>query len=88
MRALAARFSRHLGREIRLARMPRILLKVAARVVPFLREIDEMMYQWEGPFVINDARFRARFKQQPENVEQAAADTVAWAKIHYAPPGH
>jgi nucleoside-diphosphate-sugar epimerase len=88
MRALAERFSRHLGREIRLARMPRILLKVAALAVPFLREIDEMLYQWEEPFVISDARFRARFKQQPEDVERAAADTVAWAKIHYAPAGH
>jgi nucleoside-diphosphate-sugar epimerase len=88
MRALAARFSRHLGREIHLARMPRILLKVAALLVPFLREIDEMMYQWEEQFVINDARFRARFKQQPGDVEQAAADTVAWAKIHYASAGH
>lgn len=88
MRAQVARFSRHLGREIRLARMPRILLKVAALAVPFLREIDEMLYQWEEPFVINDARFRARFKQQPEDVERAAADTVAWAKIHYAPAGH
>jgi hypothetical protein len=80
MRALVARFSRHLGREIRIARLPRGILKIASLVVPLLREIEEMMYQWEEPFVINDARFRARFGRTPEDVERAAADTVAWAK--------
>jgi len=84
MRALVARFSRHLGRQITLARMPRSVLKIASLVAPFLREIDEMLYQWEEPFVISDARFRARFKQGPEDVDRAAMDTVAWAKRHYA----
>ena len=88
MRALVARFSRHLGREIGLSTMPRSLLKIAAVFVPFLREIDEMLYQWDEPFVINDARFRARFQQQPEDAERAAADTLAWAKLHYATAGH
>lgn len=88
MRVLVARFSRHLGREIGLVRMPRGVVKIASLAVPFLREIDEMLYQWEEPFVINDARFRARFKQQPEDMERAAADTVGWAKVHYAPGGH
>lgn len=83
MRALIARFSRHLGREIGLRAMPRSILKIAALAVPFLREVDEMLYQWEEPFVINDARFRARFKQAPEDLERAAADTVSWAKRHY-----
>jgi nucleoside-diphosphate-sugar epimerase len=83
LRALVARFSRALGREIRLMAMPRTIVKMLALVVPFLREIDEMLYQWEEPFVINDKRFRQRFGQMPEDLERAAADTVAWAKMHY-----
>ena len=83
MRALVARFSRELGREIRLMTMPRTVLKTLALVVPFLREIDEMLYQWQEPFVIDDRRFRERFGQGPEDVQRAAADTVAWAKVHY-----
>jgi nucleoside-diphosphate-sugar epimerase len=84
MRDLVARFSRELGREIKLMVMPRPVLKMLAFPVPFLREIDEMMYQWEEPFEINDRRFRERFGQGPEDVERAAAATVAWAKAHYA----
>jgi nucleoside-diphosphate-sugar epimerase len=83
MRALVARFSRELGREIELMTMPRTVLKILALVVPLLREIDEMAYQWEERFEINDRQFRARFGQGPEDVKRAAADTVAWAKSHY-----
>jgi nucleoside-diphosphate-sugar epimerase len=83
LRALVARFSRALGREIRLIAMPRTVVKILALVVPFLREIDEMLYQWEEPFVISDRRFRERFKHVPEDPERAAADTVEWAKLHY-----
>jgi nucleoside-diphosphate-sugar epimerase len=84
MRALAARFSRALGRDIAFMKMPRAVLRTLALAVPFFREIDEMSYQWERPFEIDDRRFRTRFGQRPTDVERAAADTVAWAKTHYA----
>ena len=83
LRALVARFSRELGRQIELITVPRTVLRMLAFVVPFLREIDEMLYQWDEPFVINDSRFRTRFGQEPQDVERAAADTVVWAKAHY-----
>lgn len=83
LRALVARFSGALGREIQLMAVPQTVVKILALVVPFLREIDEMLYQWEEPFVINDRRFRGRFGQLPEDVDRAAVDTVRWAKTHY-----
>jgi nucleoside-diphosphate-sugar epimerase len=84
MRALVTRLSRKLGREIRLAGVPRSMVKAIGFFVPVVREVDEMLYQWDETFVINDARFRKRFRQEPTDVEKAAADTVAWAKQHYA----
>ena len=83
LRALVARFSGALGREIQLMAVPQTVVKILALVVPFLREIDEMLYQWEEPFVINDRRFRERFGQLPEDVDRAAVDSVRWAKRHY-----
>lgn len=84
MRALVARLSRKLGRDIRLASVPRWMVKAIGFFVPVVREVDEMLYQWDEPFVINDARFRKRFRREPADVEKAAADTIAWAKQHYA----
>ena len=63
--------------------VPRTVLKILALAAPFLREIDEMMYQWEESFVVDDRRFRAQFGLGSEDVNRAAADTVAWAKAHY-----
>lgn len=84
MRELAARFSLKLGREIRLARLPRWVVRAIGVVVPLLREVDEMQYQWDEPFVISDRRFRERFQRAPTDVDEAAAATVAWAQRHYA----
>jgi len=83
MRALVTRLSRELGRQIELMTVPRTVLKILALAAPFLREIDEMMYQWEESFVVDDRRFRAQFGLGSEDVNRAAADTVAWAKAHY-----
>ena len=82
-RELGARFSRKLGREITLTAAPRWLVKAMGLFVPLVREADEMMYQWDEPFVIDDRRFRKRFQQQPTDVDEAAAATVAWAQQHY-----
>jgi len=84
MRELATRFSRMLRREIRLAGVPRWMVKAIGIVVPLVREVDEMLYQWNEPFVISDRRFRERFRQEPTDVDDAAAATVAWAQQHYA----
>jgi len=43
------------------------------------------MSKWEEPFIIDDQRFRATFGVKPTEQDQAAADTVAWAKSHYKP---
>ncbi len=86
MRALVARFSHYLGRDIELTVMPRWAMRALGLVVPMIREINEMLYQWEGPFVIDDQRFRTALKAEPTEPERAAADTVAWAKGHYASP--
>ncbi len=83
LRALVKRFEAHVGRFIPLARMPPWLLKALAVFVPLMRELDEMAYQWEGPFVIDDSRFRARFGLEPTPADRAARETVLWALAHY-----
>jgi nucleoside-diphosphate-sugar epimerase len=66
--------------------VPRWVLKAGGLFVPILRELDEMAYQWEGPFVVDDSRFRARFGLAPTELDDAARSTVAWARGHYASP--
>lgn len=86
-RALVDRFAFALGRPIALRRLPPVLLSALGLVVPMMRELKEMQYQWEEPFVVSDAKFRARFGPLSTPLDQAAHETVEWARAIYAPTG-
>jgi len=81
---LVARAGRVLGRELRVQRMPPFVLGALGLVVPILRELAEMSYQWDEPFTVNDARFRERFALAPTSLDEGVPAMVAWAKEHYA----
>jgi hypothetical protein len=78
-RAMADRFAAALGRRIVLSRVPPVALKLVGLVVPLVRSVNEMAYQWEEPFVVDDARFRARFGDLATPAEAAAQATAGWA---------
>ncbi len=82
-RALVARFSEALGRDIRLLGLPRPLVKATGLIVPFVREIEEMLHQWDAPFVVDDSRFRERFGVAARDPDEGARRTVAWALARY-----
>jgi nucleoside-diphosphate-sugar epimerase len=84
-RALAARFATALGRPIALSRMSPLLLHALSLFVPILREVREMAYQWEAPFVVADARFRARYGDRVTPRDDAARATVDWGVATFAP---
>lgn len=87
MRALLGRIQEVLGRDIKAAQMPRLLVKALSVAVPVMRELHEMLYQWDEPFVVDDGRFRARFGLEPATADQAARATVEWALNHYGTGG-
>lgn len=78
-RALADRLGTAVGREVRFRRIPRFVMKAGGLLVPFLREIDEMAYQWEEPFIVDDRRIRAALGIAPLDRDEAARRTAAWA---------
>lgn len=83
--ALVARFAAALGRPIRIQRPPALVRAGLGLFVPLLREVNEMLYQWDGPFVVDDRRFRARFGLEPTPLDEAARATVSWAREAYGP---
>jgi nucleoside-diphosphate-sugar epimerase len=84
LRELVHGFAEALGRPIRVARAPRIVVKALALFNPLVREVDEMLYQWEEPFIVDDRRFRERFRMAPVPADEAAAESVRWATGTYA----
>ncbi len=72
--------------DARISRMPPLLFRSAALVVPLLRELQEMMYQFEEPFVVDAARFRARFGVDGTPLATGAVETAAWARATFGGP--
>ena len=44
-----------------------------------------MTYQWQQPYAIDDARFRAAFGFGATGWDEAVAATVAWGREAYDP---
>jgi nucleoside-diphosphate-sugar epimerase len=83
-RKLSERLAAGLGRTVSFRRVPRWLLQTAGVFSPFMREVPEMMYQWEVPYVIDDSAFRGTFGYGATPIEEAVAATVAWARARFA----
>jgi len=78
-RAMMERFAAALGVAVHLQRVPDWLLRAMGIFQPVLREVAEMTYQWKKPFVLDDAKWRRRFGDEPTPVEQGVAFTARWA---------
>lgn len=81
-RALNARLGRAVGLSIETQRVPRWLLRTIGVFSPFMREVHEMAYQWDVPFVLDDSRFRATFGQGATAIDDAVAEVAGWARAH------
>jgi nucleoside-diphosphate-sugar epimerase len=86
-RRVIDRFARVLGREIRAATLPRPILKALGLAIPFLREVNEMLYQWAEPFVVDDGPMRVELGVTPTDPDAAARATVQWARDRFAGTG-
>jgi len=82
-RELNARYGRVLGLDVRTARVPGLVLRALGLVSPLLREVREMVYQWEVPFVIDDAKIRAAFGIEATPLDEALRETADWARARY-----
>jgi nucleoside-diphosphate-sugar epimerase len=77
---LVQRLSRALGQPIRVRSLPGFATSAIGLFVPVVRELKEMLYQWDGPFMVNDRRFREQFRVHVTDRDVAAKATVDWAR--------
>jgi nucleoside-diphosphate-sugar epimerase len=82
-RELADALSLALGGKAELGDVPPWLFRALGLFVPQMREVPEMLYQWERPFLLDDSAFRRRFSVSPTAVEIAVRETAAWARARF-----
>jgi nucleoside-diphosphate-sugar epimerase len=66
------------GSTPKVTRVPRLVLRGLGLVNPMVRELVEMLYEFEEPFIVDDSAFRATFGGEAAQLPQAIRETVAW----------
>jgi nucleoside-diphosphate-sugar epimerase len=59
----------------KMTRLSPLMLRTIGIFQPFMKELIEMGYQWEKPFVLDDSKFRARFGIDPTPLAEQIAAT-------------
>jgi nucleoside-diphosphate-sugar epimerase len=83
-RALLAALAAKLEVPLHTRRMPGWMLTIAGWFSPTMRELPEMQYQFEKPFVMVDARIRGLLPLSPTPFEEQIAATAAWLRARRA----
>lgn len=70
------------GRPMRLRAAPPWLVRTLALFGGTMREIKEMLYEFEAPHVVDHGRYAARFGADPTPHREAIARTLDWYRRH------
>lgn len=62
----------------RVSGMPRLGIRAMGLAVPIMREIDELLYQFTDPFVMDSSLTESTFGLAPTPRDEALATTVEW----------
>ncbi|MFH1408405.1 MAG: NAD-dependent epimerase/dehydratase family protein [Nanoarchaeota archaeon] len=58
------------------------MVNAMSLINPMMREIKEMLYQWEKPFVVDDSKFEKRFSDISTSHTRAIKETIDWYMKH------
>ena len=64
------------GMPLKIRRVPMSLLPVLGLFSPFLREMVEMRFQWNRPYLVDATKFAQRFWSDPTPFEEGVAQTI------------
>jgi nucleoside-diphosphate-sugar epimerase len=77
-RQAASVFFTSAGRQARLGRISRPMVVAAGLFDPLIREVTEMLYQKEEPYVVDGSRFASLFDFHATPLEEGVRRTLAW----------
>jgi nucleoside-diphosphate-sugar epimerase len=70
------------GTDPGISAMPRWMVNTVGLFNGNVRELKEMLYEFEEPFVVDDSRFKAAFGDIATPLPDAIDTTVAWFRAH------
>ncbi len=74
------------GHRVGIRSVPKLAVRALALVNPTLRELAEMSYQFDQPFVLDTSKYQAAFGTAGTPLAAAIAATVAWYRTRTSTP--
>jgi len=70
------------GVEPKLSSMGKAMMWIGGLFIPEAKEMVEMMYEFEQPFVVDSSKFEKAFGMEATSMREAIKETVAWYNSH------
>jgi nucleoside-diphosphate-sugar epimerase len=77
-RAVLDMVAGEVGHPVGVRSVPKLALRALALVNPLMRELAEVAYEFEEPFILDTTRFESTFGRATTPLQDAIAETVAW----------
>jgi nucleoside-diphosphate-sugar epimerase len=77
-RALLQLLANEVGHPVGIRSVPKFVVRALGLVNPLMRELGEMSYESEEPFVLDTSKFESTFGTDTTPLATAVADTIAW----------
>ena len=74
------------GHPVGVRSVPKLAVRALGLVNPMLRELAEMSYQFDEPFVLDTSKYESAFGAAGTPLPAAIAATVAWYRIRPSTP--
>lgn len=81
-RQLAALVYKEAGNELKIRAGGRLILSIMGLFNASVREIVEMVYEFDKPFILDSSKFERSFGMTATPIDQAIRETVAFFKAH------
>ncbi len=73
------------GLPVKISRASRAMLTVAGLFIPEAREMIEMLYEFEKPFVVDSSKFTRAFGVSATPLRESIAKTLEWYRKKETP---
>ena len=85
-RALLDLVAAEVGHPVGVRSVPKLAVRALGLVNPMLRELAEISYEFDEPFVLDTSKYQAAFGAAGTPLADAIAATVAWYRTRPSTP--
>ncbi len=85
-RALLDLVAAEVGHPVGVRSVPKLAVRALGLVNPMLRELAEISYEFDEPFILDTSKYQTAFGAAGTPLADAIAATIAWYRTRPGPP--